>query len=766
MTLRYLIPLSLALASTALAAQARVIQGRVLNAADSTLLAGVDCRVISGGQTVVTAQTGADGLFSLDTDANSGASLEIEREGYSPAYVTLPDGRKGVDIGNVFLEKSTLLGEVTVTANSAITKDGQTIVYPSLAEIKASSSALSLFQKLPLPGLLPDPINRTMSVDGGTPMILINGVPSNMDEVNALQAKDIDKVEYSRVTPARYADKGVSGLLSITLKKRNDGGQVYAWARSAVNTTFLDANIWASYHQGPSQFTLSYSPSWRNYQNVYDDISESFIGSDYRVDLEEHDRSPFHYSMHNIRLKYDLSPSARTLFSATFNINPLENASHAFSRNVDSTVGEYENNNESKSKDRSPSLDLFLRQDFNEKNSLEAQMVGTLSSSDYRRDYTYIYPDRDDVSYLMNVDSRRRSLITEVSYIHTFSPLTSLSGGIQNTVSHSTNTYLDSDYKPVLTENNNYVYARFSQRIGKVFLSLATGAKLFWVKNDLNRRHFIRNLTTARVSWNIDPRWNIQGSFQYSPSIPSLSALTDHPQQTSPYLVSNGNPDLKVAERLRYRLQAAFNIEKFSASLQSSYSDTRNAVMSDITYMGDRLFLSQSVNARNARTFSGSMTLQVRNIYGFGASLYAEVSHYAVAGDGWEHSLTSGSGSVSLWWNKGPVTISYWRSLPGKYLQGHSVYKEENGDALQVEYRPDSHWTIGASWMYMFEKRGTQYPSWNYSEVNPSFRDRFIKDNANMIVLSASYSLDFGSIFRTAKRNLNNADNSSSLLKM
>ena len=110
--------------------------------------------------------------------------------------------------------------------------------------------------------------------------------------------------------------------------------------------------------------------------------------------------------------------------------------------------------------------------------------------------------------------------------------------------------------------------------------------------------------------------------------------------------------------------------------------------------------------------------------------------------------------------------MAYWRKLPGKYLSGHYVGKDENGDALQFEYKPDAHWTFGASWMYMFDTKGTRYPSWNYSSVNPSQRERYIKNNGNMVVLSVSYTADFGSIFRTARRNLNNSDNGSSLLKM
>ncbi|MDE6794386.1 MAG: hypothetical protein K2J63_03685, partial [Muribaculaceae bacterium] len=110
--------------------------------------------------------------------------------------------------------------------------------------------------------------------------------------------------------------------------------------------------------------------------------------------------------------------------------------------------------------------------------------------------------------------------------------------------------------------------------------------------------------------------------------------------------------------------------------------------------------------------------------------------------------------------------LSYWRKLPGKYLNGQIVRKDENGDALSVEYRPNNHWTFGVDWMYMFDKKGTRYPSWNYSAVNPSTNDRYIKHNGNMVVLSLTYSADFGSIFRTARRSLNNSDNSSSLLKM
>lgn len=749
-----------------MALNAREIKGTVVSETDSTSIIGATCRLTADGRQIAAAVSDIDGAFSLATDTTGALMLEVGMTGYTQTEILIEDGRKNIDLGRVYLSEAIALNEITVKSKSMIDAKGRMVVYPSASDLRASSSAISLFQKLPLAGLDANPITRSLTVDGGSPMILINGVPSSVDDFNALQPKDIERIEYSRITPARYADRGVSGLINITLKKRNDGGSFYGWMRSATATAFVDANVKVSYHQGPSRFSFSYNPSWRNYQKVYDNISESYNGNDFRVDLEEHDRNPFNYFSNPLKLKYDYSPSIRTLFSATLSTFISTNKLRLLGHTIDSQLGEYDNYNLTTGKELTPVLDLFVRHDFNAKNSLEAQVVGTLGSEDYSRNNNYVFDDGTTQNYDMDVENRRRSLISEISYIHNFSDKTSLSAGYQNTVSHSRNKYLTSDHRPVLTENNNYVYARLGQQVGKIYLSFSTGAKLFWIKNDLNKRHFIRNLTSVQGSWNIGNKWNLTAAFQYSPSIPSLSSLTDYPQQTTPYLVSNGNPDLKVAENFVYQVMPSYQYKKIYAALLLTHRDIKNSVINDMIYLGDRKFLSQSVNSLKRRSYSGDIYLKISDIAGFGMSLNAGLSHYYSAGEGWSHHLTSFSGSMSLWWNKGPYTISYWRKLPGKYLSGHYVGKNENYDSLSFEYKPNQHWNVGVSWMYMFESKGTKYPSWSYSETNPSFRERFIRNNGNMIVLSVSYSADFGSIFRTAGRNLNNSDSGSSLLKM
>ena len=451
---------------------ARLIGGLVYSDSTYTPLPDARCVLTLDDKEVASTVTAPNGIFYFNTPIKEALVLEIDKEGYSGTVIIAEAGGNDLDLGQIALTPASVLGEITVNATQVIQSKGRTIVYPSTSDVNASGSTLSLLQKLPLAGLDANPVNRSLSVMNGSPMILINGVPATMDDVNSLNPKDILKIEYSYVTPARYADKGKSGFIAFTLKEREDGGQIYAWGRGAVTTAFVDANIKASYHQGPSQFSLLYTPSWRNYQDVYDSKTEAYIGDDgFRVDLESRNRSPFNYLNQTVSLKYDYIPSNRTLFSARFAATPYSSKHRSIADNIDSYLGDYTTDNKQKSKSFSPTLDLFLRRDFDEHNSLEVNMVGSLSSSEYRRDNTYIFADGSVQSYLNYVNNSRRSLITEVSYIHYFNQSTSLSGGVQNTLSHNTNDYLTDNTKPTLTENNNYIYARIAKQFSKVYLT-------------------------------------------------------------------------------------------------------------------------------------------------------------------------------------------------------------------------------------------------------------------------------------------------------
>ncbi|MDE6547788.1 MAG: carboxypeptidase-like regulatory domain-containing protein, partial [Muribaculaceae bacterium] len=164
---------------------ARIIQGEVRSDSDSTIVVGATCRLMSGTQFIEGVQTENDGKFELSTSLKTKLTLEISMVGYNPTEILI-ESDKNVDVGTVYLSEGVMLDEVQVNASSMIDAKGRTVIFPAGSDVRASSTAISLFQKLPLAGLEANPINRSLTVDGGTPFILINGVPSTMEDFNAL----------------------------------------------------------------------------------------------------------------------------------------------------------------------------------------------------------------------------------------------------------------------------------------------------------------------------------------------------------------------------------------------------------------------------------------------------------------------------------------------------------------------------------------------------------------------------------------------------
>lgn len=657
------------------------------------------------------------------------------------------------------------LDEVTVTADGDFDIRGRTVVYPTVSDVAASSTATSLLQKLSLPALDVNPVSRSLSVMGNSPVILINGVPSSIRDLLSLSPKSIKKVEYSIMRPEQYRGDGGYGFISITLKPREEGGQIFCYARSAVNEAFVDGNFSGSYRRGPSEFRVACSPSWRNNPDVIDQSKSAYIGDDFKVNLLSSDRNPFNYLTVPGNLRYVYSPEKSTVFSATLNIEGgLEHRRWNGSID-DSVIGEYDFSNNQTGYDFAGALDLYFKKDFNARNSLEAQCVGTLVRSDYQRENEYFIGVTPTI-YDVDVRSNRQSLITEIAYTLILNPATIFSAGLQNTLSHSSNRYKLTDYNPVLTENNNHVYVSLSRQIGRVYVNASTGVRIYRLRNDESRRSFIRNNTSVQLQWTPSRHTSLGGYFIYRSGIPSLSSLTDYPQQVSPYLYSNGNPDLKSVSTFSYNLRGAWRHKLVNISGMLIYNEIRNMKYTEVSYLGQGQFLSRAANLSKMNVWGGQMDMKLNNIRGFGATATIRYAHYSSQMPSYRISCASWDGSFNLWYAYRQFVFTYWRKIPGKYLSGILVAKEENGDMLQVEYKPDSHWTIGASWMYMFDRKGARYPSWNYSEVNPSTTTRYIRNSGNMVILNVTYQVDFGKILPSTRRSLNNQDAESAILKL
>ena len=164
-----------------------------------------------------------DGKFALTSLPSDSYHLRITRVGYKPMTLTIAELNKDTDLGELLLKPDTVqLGEVMVSANLQKEAD-RWIFYPSDVIKRQSTDAYDVLQRMALPDLQFDLMNRTLSSQkNGALQIRINGVPSNQSDLAALQPQDIVRVEYIDNPGVVYGD-GVAAVLLVHTKRGYEG---------------------------------------------------------------------------------------------------------------------------------------------------------------------------------------------------------------------------------------------------------------------------------------------------------------------------------------------------------------------------------------------------------------------------------------------------------------------------------------------------------------------------------------------------------------
>ena len=130
-----------------------------------------------------------------------------------------------VDSLDALAERFVNLGEVTVTGASVINKRDRKWIIPSQECKQAASNGSDLLRKMKLLGVKVGVIDGAISMyNGGTIKLYINGRPANDKDVQAIDPKSVERVEYHDVPSLRYGDADL--VLDFIVKVPNSGGRV------------------------------------------------------------------------------------------------------------------------------------------------------------------------------------------------------------------------------------------------------------------------------------------------------------------------------------------------------------------------------------------------------------------------------------------------------------------------------------------------------------------------------------------------------------
>ena len=755
-------------------AQSFFISGRIsdnttrkpIKAAQITLLAA------DGVSAKASIASNEDGKFALTNLPPASYHLRITSVGYKPMLLTIVELNKDIDLGDLLLKPDTVqLGEVMVSANLQKKAD-RWVFYPSDAIKRQSTDAYDVLQRMALPDLQFDLMNRTLSSQkGGALQIRINGMPSNQSDLAALQPQDIARVEYIDNPGIVYGD-GVVAVLLVHTKRGYEGMQGGVQIANALTAKQGNAYAYFKLIGLKKQLSIKANIHYKNVGGVFTNSNKTFRypTSDMTLNAQGDDRT-YRLRGGSIQLEYNRLLDERNSF-----FNVMANYTTSY-RPENVSASRVQHNDApffyeellTKDKTHNVSLDLYLDKQFASKANLLANLTVTYIGSDYHRAYNKVYHAAAQPAFTnaYDVDGQHKSIIGEIVFKQPLSKWHNLSLGTYNRLSDTRNTYeATNGTSPTSLFNfNNYDYIELSGTLGKLNYSVGGGYSFYRTKNDslMASYHFFRPSLT--LSYSLSKAFRLQYYLGINPVEPQLAMLSSFVQTQSEYELRKGNPHLKPYQAYINQLSLSFRKHETTASIStyiqySSHPFTNNPPIYDaatnmfvytlanqhsFTHLQVRLYASQSLFSQ-ALKLSGWLTL----------------NRYINNGLSFFTTYTDIIGGLSLTYDH--TTWGMQANFCSAITTMFNETKTRTAPTLQLSaYYNIRRLRFTLSVNNPFMSVATTVSTLN-SELVSSTSHVFQKYNDNLVQLSLSYHFRKGKA-RNLQKQMDNADNDAGVVK-
>ncbi len=720
--------------------------------------------------------TDFNGAYSIGNLKPGRYTIEVSYVGYEtlrePLRLRMPSAGASVTRDYTLQPSAKQLSEVTVTADRATVMADKTVYRFTKEQREAARNSADLMEHVGT--LTIDPITGVLGELDGTPVkILINGINSTLNDLRAIPADKIRKVDVYTLPPAKYATSSqrVINVITSQLDSGTSGGFDVT---SAVATGFVNGNAYLTYVSGNHRISADYQIELRDYDNRRSNRNYTyFLGGDtYTYDYTMRDH--FGYTYHTPRLKYTyarpddltLQVTASPAFNKRFNhgdetvlLNDATAEATAWRDNDASTF--------------SPSLDIYLSKQLDKNSEITANVVGTYFHSSQNTNNSLDAGADSPESYtdLMHQSVNRYSVIGEVGYSRRMG-LNTLNVGVRSSVSQSW-----SDTRNVLSayeltryrsdDTDNYIYAEYSGAWKKIMFMASLGGHIAHASND--DASYTKFLFTPRlmVSYPFARYHTLRLMFQSSPIIPTISQLSDNAVLQTPRMIHAGNPHLHsgttVAPMLYYQLTRSRVDMKALVAYQHSFSPIEMSYH-EAVIDGRPYVVASEVNLNSSSTVAAGVNMRIDaipNTLSFMMSAIAQ--RQSVETDGQTYSLWYCPINYGVSFRKGAWGVAYQGSLPHKELDGTAIAKNYLSSNLQAYWQHRNvRLSLGCYWF------GTQAEYRSESIPNRYFHEKthtVIRNNRSMVVVGVSWNFNTGKKKEDITRKFNNSDTDSGLFE-
>jgi len=702
-----------------------------------------------------------DGFFVFNDVKNGKYKIDASHISYNSSIMDIYV-KKDTVIDFILKDKSYNLEEVVLTINKVEVSSQKTTHLIDQGIRKLYTNGFDIMDEVPK--ILVDNSNRQLSsINGNRVLIQINGINGDSDDLLALSVKEIIRIEYYDIPPARFSQIGVGSVVNvITDKSKSYGTKFTSNFQNAFTTGFGNDLISLKHSFGKSQLSLKYAIKYRKNKNSKVDEELEYIFEDIfykktKIGIPK----TLEYKDQLVEFNFLNSDLDNYTFASKLSIKKFDYSElikqdgyEYFPNNKENTIinNKYENY-------LKYTLDLYYAKKIGDKQNIILNAVGFSYISSFDNIYNESIKNNQLFENETNINSTKNKIILDLNHNINFHKV-KINSGVRYSWEHSPiiSKHNGVEKRDTILLRNINIYSEATGKISNFSYTISAGIN----RNDIFQNaeinnHYVSFTPKLKIGYTISDNSSLNLNYFLTPIIPKLGELNNSIIMQDSLVAYSGNSDLRQYSLHSTELIFNYNSPKIKHFTSLKYKYASNPILPYFKREND--FILQTLgNQIFSRTISLSSYFK---LYPF-SSRWMEVSFY---------------GSVFYQEDKGTQFLI--SSLNYRYIPRIKIRYDKW--LLDLFYQSMTYFQEGqllnghpsAGWVELTRKNknvsisiGVRYPffdAWKRSyktddsSIVKSHTVHSIGDYSNLIYMNLIYSFGIGSNKKTSKK-INNMD--------
>ena len=648
---------------------------------------------------------------------------------------------------------SVQLEEVVVRGARVVNRTDGKLIFPSEEMTKSAPSGYNLLKMLPLPNVKVDDINESITAANsliGAVQVRINDVEASTADIQSLQPREVEKVEFIDRPGVRYGE-GVGIVINIITRKVTSGYVIGASGTLVPKADMVKGNAFTKINSGKNELSLNYSGYYRHSNGINTVEQADYLMEDNTYNKVERNTNDIinRNTMHDIQARYSMINADGTAFLTTLSTS-IDNNPRDFKK-TDLAYSDGRNTTEiidNSEKTISPLLDLYFKTNIGKNQSLIANATGAYTHIDYAYMFT-----SDKTSFGYNTPGKKWSLNSEAIYENRMKPFT-LSAGLRYAQKYIDNDYSgDAVFVSQIHASNVYAFSQIQGSLWKIGYMVGLG---------LSSEYYCQGETTYNRVW-LRPKLNL--SMPISQSLMLNYTLTSSPASsklqnmsgmsiiTNEMEYSVGNPDLIMARRDDHTLTLSYQSPRLYTQLMTFYRHNDHPAMQHVYRTADGCFAKTFLEGRRI----DMLMLQSYTNYDIipqhlNAYLSAEMLSIWNDGQDYSHRLTWFNFNIGLTAWLGNWTIMATIDSGFHFMENEYESRNIFSDYVSVSYKLNNL-TASLFCQNLLKSNGKIEEVENHNHLAHKLLVARNRDTSNCIGIKLAWTLSKGRKFKGIERN-------------